>query len=919
MPACNGIWVLGRAMHADRWKRVNDLFKAAQAQPTAERAEFLRQACPSDPGLCSEVESLLKEAETQAGLLESRPLSSSAPQPTPKLGGKLGRFEILSHIGSGGMGEVWRARDERLNREVAIKVLPASLARDPDRLSRLKREAQASSALNHPNIVAVHELGEYEGGWFIVSELVDGETLARLMERGHLAFRKVVEVGTQVCDGLAAAHAAGVIHRDLKPGNIMLTRDGRVKILDFGLAKQVRGPETMTLTHPGGILGTPGYMSPEQVRGEQVDHRSDLFSVGVILYEMLAGKRAFSGSSSVEVMNAILTEEPPPLPATVPGLVESTVRRCLEKDRERRFHSASDLAFAVRSFLSPFPAKPSKRRTWSKWALLVPALTAILGGTVSWLFRPLPQPRVTGMKQITRDAGLVESTICPLLTDGSRLFYCSSQAPVKGGELVSLTLQTPGQKYLPDINGEGTEVLICRYTKYPLCELWAEPLVGGSPRRLGSIISNNSGAWSPDGQHLVYSRDGEVHLATRDGTEIRTLAKFPSTPSDFRWAPDSRRISFAAAMDGSPYRLWQVSRDGAVLREMLAGWNPSWSLGDGVWTADGRYYAFISEGGIWVVRDQPASPYWSRREPVHLNTGLVAPQHPVPSADGKRLFFVGAPLAPRNEFIRYDLKSRRFSLEFPGISGSYLEYSKDGKWVTYVSASDRTLFRMAEDGSQRIQLTWPPMGVIMGPRWSPDGKQIAFGAGVPSEPNGIYVVSADGGAPRRISGAERKDFWDPSWSPDGASVAFDNFFWEQPDNKFIRVVDLKTDDVAALPGSRGISHACWSPDGRWIAGFSADGLMLYDLQNQTQTKLTDMGGRFSWSRNSEFLFLFNGFNGGSWWRIRIRDRKLELITKIKDIRLADWGWLSIAPGDDAIITAQNIGSGEIYALDLELP
>ena len=353
-------------MQAERWKQVEELFEAAQKQPPDRRAEFLRQACPSDPELRAEVESLLKAAESRDPLLDGSPLSSITERPPAlKPGDKLGNFEIMALIGRGGMGEVYRARDPRLKRDVAIKTMPSGFAGDRDRIARFEREARAASALNHPNIVSVYDIGTEGGVSFIVSELVDGETLARIIQRGPLPLRKLIEVSTQICDGLAAAHTAGVIHRDLKPGNIMLSRDGRVKILDFGLARQnhAHGVDstTMDASHPGMILGTPGYMSPEQVRGEPTDARSDLFSLGVILYEMASGKPAFRGSSSVEVMNSILKDEPPELPPSSPPALDRIVRRCIEKEPARRFQWAADLGFALQS-LSPSPKREERRK-----------------------------------------------------------------------------------------------------------------------------------------------------------------------------------------------------------------------------------------------------------------------------------------------------------------------------------------------------------------------------------------------------------------------------------------------------------------------------------------------------------------------------------------------------------------------------
>src|ERR1022692_1486338 len=393
-------------MQADLWKKVEALYQAALAQPPEERAAFLLQACPDDPQLRGEVQSLLDQ---QADFfLESAPLSAIKAL---SAGAKLGNFEIVELLGRGGMGEVYRARDSRLKRDVAIKVLPAGLARDPDRIARFEREARAAGALNHPNIGAVHEIGRDDDTYWIATELISGEPLASVIERGPLGVPRAVEIATQIAEGLAAAHAAGIVHRDLKPANIMVTRDGRVKILDFGLALRQRTSQdstTMHMTDEGTVLGTAGYMSPEQVRGETVDQRSDLFSFGVILYEMLGGKRAFAGASSVEVMHAILKEDPPELPASVPPSLDRIVRRCLQKDRERRFQTATDLLFALQ-FLphSSTQIERPKRSAWRKWAIVGGATIAAFA--VYWLGVRRPSPSASAefvLRRLTNGAAL---------------------------------------------------------------------------------------------------------------------------------------------------------------------------------------------------------------------------------------------------------------------------------------------------------------------------------------------------------------------------------------------------------------------------------------------------------------------------------------------------------------------------------
>src|SRR6266478_3440022 len=280
----------------------------------------------------------------------------SATDVTVPSGTKLGRYEIRSKLGEGGMGEVYLARDEKLNRNVAIKVLPAALSQDKDRLRRFEQEAQAAGALNHSNILAVYDVGMHDGSPYIVSELLEGEELREQFKAGPLTQRKALDYAQQITQGLAAAHERGITHRDLKPENLFITNDGRVKILDFGLAKlrpernESASSEIATLkqiTDPGTVMGTVGYMSPEQIRGAEADHRSDIFSFGAILYEMLAGQRAFQRETTAETMTAILREEAPDLPEALPAAVRQIVTHCLEKEPRNRFQSAQDLAFAL--------------------------------------------------------------------------------------------------------------------------------------------------------------------------------------------------------------------------------------------------------------------------------------------------------------------------------------------------------------------------------------------------------------------------------------------------------------------------------------------------------------------------------------------------------------------------------------------
>jgi serine/threonine protein kinase/tetratricopeptide (TPR) repeat protein len=371
-------------MTPELWQRVQDVLEEALRLTPDHRSAFLDRACSSDPSLRREVETLLAASpEVRSSFLQS----SSALRVTLASGTKLGEYEVKSLLGSGGMGEVYRARDSRLGRDVAIKVLPSLLSADSERLRRFEQEARAAAALNHPNILAVFQMGTHEGAPYLVSELLEGETLREQVQRGRLPVRKAIDYGMQIAHGLAAAHEKRIIHRDLKPENLFVTKDGRVKILDFGLAKLTQphagsehgAPIQTEGTEPGVVMGTVGYMPPEQVRGQTVDHRADIFSFGAILYEILTGKRAFQKPTSADTMSAILNEDPPGISqvvGNVPAALQRVVHRCLEKSSEQRFQSASDLAFALEA-LSDSVAKIGTGET-KRWQLVVPIVAAAL-------------------------------------------------------------------------------------------------------------------------------------------------------------------------------------------------------------------------------------------------------------------------------------------------------------------------------------------------------------------------------------------------------------------------------------------------------------------------------------------------------------------------------------------------------------
>src|SRR5271163_4758166 len=392
-------------------------------------------------------------------------------------GYRLGPFEILALLGAGGMGEVYRARDASLKRDVAIKVLPASYSRDSERLRRFQLEAESAAALNHPNILSIFHIGQHDGSPYIVSELLEGETLRDRLRRGSMRLREALDIAVQIAHGLAAAHEKGIVHRDLKPENLFVTKDGRVKILDFGLAKLKQhepdpdgaAPTITQKTDPGMVMGTAGYMSPEQVRGKTVDHRADIFALGAVLYEMLTGRRAFQRSTSAETMTAVLNDDPPSISqivqTTSPGL-QRVVHRCLEKNPDQRFYSAHDLAFALEalsdsgSSATTATVPVSSRRRWIL-AAGAAAITAIAVALVLWWRIPTAVPVVESITQLTDDG----KPKWPMVSDGSRIYFNEggpkswkiAQVSVTGG--ATAPVETPFMAYVVGVKPDGSALL----------------------------------------------------------------------------------------------------------------------------------------------------------------------------------------------------------------------------------------------------------------------------------------------------------------------------------------------------------------------------------------------------------------------------------------------------------------------------
>jgi eukaryotic-like serine/threonine-protein kinase len=894
-------------MDAELWKQVDALLDAALDLPEREREQFVAEAAAGNPALQGEVLSLLK-AQSQASRFMERSAMKVAAQALAQdshltihqslIGLEIRDYTIESLLGSGGMGEVYLAREVKLNRRVALKILPRHFVADVERVTRFKREALALSALNHPNLVTIHEVGEASGLNFIAMEFVEGETLRSMMRNG-LKLKNSLALAGQVAEALAAAHLQGIIHRDIKPDNIMVRPDGYVKLLDFGLAKLTEAHAPLEIdeaqTRAGTAMGTLAYMSPEQAAGEATDQRADIWGLGVVLYEMVTGRKPFDGGDRRVTVNAILSSEPDSASSfdpTLPAELDLILDKALEKDRDLRYQTAADFRADLRRLLRSIEsgAGSSRGRTIVKSAnlkaprtrLILSVAAVVLAVAVCvavWRFsQTQAAPPDWGRAihvQLTDQPGTEHfPTLAP---DGKSFVYASRDKGnwnlflqrVGGKNATLLTPDTPSDESQPAFSTGGDRIAF-RSTREP-AGIYVMEATGENARLV--VAGGYHPSWSPDGKEIAYSTAGRDVPSTRTTTisaiwvvHLETGAKRLLTETDAMqpsWSPNGQRIAYwfmppnvgrsdiaTVASGGGPPVL--------VTKDASTNWNP-------VWSPDGHFLYFASD------RSGNMS-FW--RVAVEEETGRV----------------LGEPEA----------------VVTPAAFNRHLSFSRDGKRLLYVQTSEQSNIRAVEFNSQSEKIVGQPFWVTRGdrrvvrPELSPDGRQFVMRVPRRSQDD-LAVVNRDGTNWRDLTNDRFFDRY-PRWSPDGRRIAFAS---DRSGNYEIWSLDLEGTNLRqhTFGSERSASFPLWSPDGRRLL-FQSNFLNAIidadkDWRNQTPDPLPAPEGEthfLAWDWSPDGGKLAGTFDGpqSAVGYYSFAGRKYEKVAKVEGYPMwqSDPMWLS---------------------------
>lgn len=908
-------------MDPKRWEKIDKLVDEALAVPESGRESFVIENC-GDPDMAREVLELLHAARRTDDFLEASPMDilarSFADEVTEAheslLGKTLGNYKVERVLGMGGMGEVYLAYDYKLRRRIALKILPAEYGSNDERVRRFEREARAVSRLNHPNIVTLFDIGNFEGLNYIATEYVEGETIREMMNR-RPRIRDVIAAATQVCDALAAAHKEGIIHRDIKPENIMIRGDGYAKVLDFGLAKLVElSSDTLNdvgKTTKGIVLGTPAYMSPEQVSDDHVDHRTDLWAIGVILYEAVTGIHPFKGANRPETFQAILSRTPPPassLNSEVSAELDRILEKALEKDPDLSYQTAHDLKADLKRVKREMDSSPSlssqsvefraEKAGVRRFGITAGVLALIAVLTAGFLARYLFYRNVTAddvpdwstatHMQVTNSPWI--DGYPSLSPDGKNIVYASENdgdrniylQRVNGEMPVNLTPNSPNSDTMPAFSPDG-EMIAFRSERQP-AGIYVMEQTGENARRVSDIGFHPS--WSHDGEKIIVSdRAAAIHSVhtvansslwqidvasgTKERIETGGDAIMPKA------SPNGHRIAFWFASEQNSGEIATIPAAGGepmiVASNVSADWNP-------VWSPDGRYLYFASNRGgnmnFWRIAINEETGV-TTGEPEPVPTPSKYCRHISLSRDGKMLAYVR--YESRSNLLGFAFDPAELKMNGPvewitrgNNEISYPDLSPDGRSfvVRVPGLTTEDLVIMDRHGNNRRSITSDEFAERF-PRWSPDGRRIAFHSNRTGRYQ-IWAVNADGTSAEQLTETEKSGANMAVFSPDGTKMAFTEIDG-QTHSSYITAIgssaaEHKPQPLAPIPGRTSFSVRDWSADGKrlLVIGFEPDGdesgISVYEIETAQYRTMSETGTAPQWLGDSRH-FIFTDRNG----------------------------------------------------------
>lgn len=956
-------------MDAKRWKKIDEIVDAALELPAEDREKFVTLCCRKDLTLKQEVLELLSAHDESNDFLQKSAMNLMAKAIADDdrtifdnsfLNKTFGNYRIESMLGAGGMGEVYLATDDKLKRKVALKILPAEYTSNDERVKRFQLEARAISALNHPNIVTIYDVGNFDGINYIATEFVEGKTLRELINSKPKLI-DTLKVIIQSCEALAAAHKAGIIHRDIKPENIMVRPDGYVKILDFGLAKLSEinlnqlTMKSFAKTAKGVIIGTPAYMSPEQVADENVDHRTDLWSIGVVLYELLTGKNPFKKENRQATFQAVLSEEPP-IASSLNGEISDELDRilikALEKDADLSYQTASDIRADLKRVKREFDSSPSwsshsgsgrsvKTEPEKKRGLFLPLAAVsfivllIIGSALFYYFRfvrnnsAAPDWSAAQNIKLTDQAG---TEFYPSLSaDGKTYIFAAENGDqydiysrrVEGKNPLNLTADSKADDTQPSFSPDGERIAF--RSERDQKGIYIMGASGESPRRLADF--GYTPKWSPDGKEIAVSTLNQAIPAVRSASQIfiinvesgekRLLIDNYALQPD--WSPNGKQIAYWFTESGGRRDVATIPVSGGEPTVITSTGNTNWNP---VWSPDGKFLYFASDRGgsmaFWrvAIDEETGKPLG---EPETVLTPAKFNRHLAFSRDGKRLIYVQTDNQANIKTIGFDEKTEKFtgtsSFVTTGNREVYFpDLSPDGKFFVARQASltQEDLIVFNSDGTNQRELTTDKF-FDRYPRLSPDGKQVLF-ASDRSGKYEIWIINTDGTNLKQLTFVKDISASIPAWSPDGTRISFDT-----GENAFIMDLSKPSgeENMQKLPDPGGDSffRACdWSSDGKKIIGFfekgSLRGMAIYYLETKSYEKINNMRLFNFWLPDDRRIVYSN--NG----KIFITDTETKKETELADAPQEYVRNVNISPDGKTIYYSAFNSESDIWMLDL---